>query len=261
MLTRLLGDLLSPPQCAACESSVPSQHVFCGGCATTVETCGATSTHAGGAAIATDDEVEPIDVAFGYYGGALATAIRRLKYEDRPHLARPLGELLRRACRAAETRAEAVFPVPLHPRRLAERGYNQSALLATHVAIELGAPLVTSVLRRAIDTVPQVELTSEGRRDNVRDAFVTSSRVSLQGRTVLLVDDVATTGATLRACRLALLARSARRVISVVLARTPSSGLRIPLGLDAGTVPGVGFKRPGASSGCAHVPMRANLRN
>jgi ComF family protein len=258
VLMRLLGDLLSPPQCAACESDVPRRHVFCPSCATTVEGCPAESALAGGSALAEGDEG---DVAFGYYGGALATAIRRLKYEDRPHLARPLGELLRGACRVAETRADAVLPVPLHPRRLVARGYNQSALLAGHVATELGAPLLTSVLARAVDTVPQVELSADGRHDNVGNAFVVRSSASLQGKTLAVVDDVSTTGATLQACRRALLARGAKRVIGLVLARTPPSALRIPLALDAGTGLDLGVNRACASSGCANVPMRANLRN
>jgi ComF family protein len=257
---RLLGDLLSPPRCAACESAVPRKHVFCAACAASVESCAAAGARAGASALA-GDEVDPVDVAFGYYGGALATAIRRLKYEDRPHLARPLGELLRGACRTAETRADAVLPVPLHPRRLATRGYNQAALLAAHVANELGAPLRTSVLARAIDTVPQVELSGDGRHDNVGNAFVVGPRALLEGRTFALVDDVSTTGATLRACRRALLAGGAGRVIGLVLARTPSSALGIPLALDAGPGLDLGVHRACASSGCANVPMRANLRN
>ena len=258
---RLLGDLLSPPRCAACESAVPRQHVFCAACAASVESCEAGAARSGASPFARDDDVDPVDVAFGYYGGALATAIRRLKYEDRPHLARPLGELLRGACRTAATRADAVLPVPLHPRRLATRGYNQAALLAAHVASELGAPLLTSALARAVDTVPQVELSGLGRHDNVGNAFIARPRSRLEGRTLALVDDVSTTGATLRACRRALLARGARRVIGLVLARTPSSALGIPLALDAGPGLDLGVHMACASSGCANVPMRANLRN
>jgi ComF family protein len=257
---QLLGDLLSPPQCAACESAVPRRHVFCASCAPTVERCAAESAPAGGPALAEGDEVNPVQVAFGYYGGALATAIRRLKYEDRPHLARPLGELLRGACRIAETRAEAVVPVPLHPRRLVARGYNQSALLAAHVAAELRAPLLTSVLARAVDTVPQVALRGEGRHDNVGNAFVVRSSAALRGKTLAVVDDVSTTGATLQACRRALLAGGAKQVVGLVLARTPPSALRIPLALDAAPL-GVAANEARASSGCANVPMRGNLRN
>src|SRR5688572_14924661 len=181
---QLLGDLLSAPRCAACERPVPRHHVFCAGCAASVETCAPSVIRANLGAAMPSREDDPVDVAFGYYGGALATAIRHLKYEDRPHLARPLGELLRGACRAAGVRAEAVLPVPLHLRKLAARGYNQSALLAAHVAVELRAELVTSVLARAIDTAPQVELTGDGRHHNVVDAFVVRSPEWLNGRTL-----------------------------------------------------------------------------
>jgi ComF family protein len=203
----------------------------------------------------------PNDIAFGYYGGALAQAIRRFKYEERPDLARPLGALLRRACRDAGLSVDAVLPVPLHSRRLVERGYNQSALLAAHVAAELGAPLLTTTLKRAIDTSPQAELSGDERPHNVKGAFVVDSENWIEGRMVILVDDVSTTGATLAAARAPLLRAGARHVFTVVLARTPPSTVGIPLGLDIGTTLNVGVPMACASSGCADVPMRANLRN
>jgi ComF family protein len=260
-LIRLLGDLLSPPQCAACGLAVSRHHVFCASCATTVERCDALDNAAHFDAVARDGDLTPAHVAFGYYGGALAIAIRRLKYEDRPYLARPLGELLRSACRAAKIGAEAVLPVPLHPRRLAERGYNQSALLAAHVAHELGAPLFTSVLARRVDTAPQVELSGDERHANVVAAFAVTSPASVERRALVLVDDVSTTGATLSACRQALLAAGARRVLGIAVARTFPNSPEIPLGLDNDAVPDIGVRRARASSGCADGPLRANLRN
>jgi ComF family protein len=191
----------------------------------------------------------------------LSTAIRRLKYEDRPYLARPLGELLRGACRAAQIAAEVVLPVPLHPRRLVERGYNQAALLAAHVARELGAPLVTRALARKVDTAAQAKLSGAERQVNLEAAIVVTSSALVADRVVAVVDDVATTGATLGACRAALLAAGARHVVGVVLARTSSSTLQIPLGLDAGAVLDIGVQPTSTSSGCANVPLRANLRN
>ena len=261
MLIQLLADVLSPPRCAACDLPVSRHHVFCTGCAPTVETCDARDTTVPPPADALDGERPSVDVAFGYFGGALATAIRRLKYEDRPYLARPLGDLLRRACRAAEVRADVVVPVPLHPRRLAERGYNQSALLAAPLARELGVPLLTSVLAREVDTASQVELSGEERQTNVAAAFSAILPASVEGRALVLVDDVSTTGATLGACRRALLAAGARRVTGVVLARTFLGALRIPLRLDAGAVLDIEVERVRASSGCANMPMRANIRN
>jgi ComF family protein len=235
--------------------------VFCTGCARTVETCDARDASVQLPAGAFDGERPAVNVAFGYYGGALATAIRRLTYEDQPCLARPLGYLLRRACRAAEIDADAVVPVPLHPRRLAERGYNQSALLAARVARELGAPLLTSVLAREVDTASQVELSGQERQTNVAGAFSATSRASVEGRALVLVDDVSTTGATLDACRRVLLTAGAQRVAGVVVARTFPGALGIPLGLDTGAVLDIEVDGVRASSGCANMPMRANLRN
>jgi ComF family protein len=242
VLIRLLGDVLSPPQCAACELAVTRDRVFCTACADTVERCGADdiATHAGAPS--------GVEVAFGYYGGALATAIRRLKYEDRPYLARPLGELLRSACRAAAIGADVVLPVPLHARRLVERGYNQAALLAAHVSRELAAPLLTKILVRRVDTASQVKLSGAGRHANLATAIEVTSPASVEGRVLVVVDDVSTTGATLAACRSALLAAGARRVIRIALARTPPGALWNPLGLDSGAVPDVGVGRARASS-------------
>jgi ComF family protein len=238
VLNRWLGDLLSPPRCAACNEAVLSGRAFCAGCAATVEAY---------------DDSHP-DLAFGFYGGALAVAVRRLKYEDGPHLARPLGELLRGTCRAAGLVVDGVVPVPLHVRRLVQRGYNQAALLAHHVAAEVGAPLRTGLLARIVDTRPQVELSGEERKANVASAFVATDSTSTRGRSLALVDDVSTTGATLGACRKALLAAGATRVVGVVLARTSPSALGISLDVDAGARKQVPVPRASASSGCTYMP-------
>jgi len=123
-------------------------------------------------------------------------------------------------------RADVVVPVPLHRRRLAQRGYNQSALLAHHVGRELRAPVVTGALVRAIDTLPQVELPREARRENVRGAFRVVRGGRFVGKTIALVDDVSTTGATLAACSAALIEAGARQVTRVVLARTVATADR-----------------------------------
>jgi ComF family protein len=153
------------------------------------------------------------------------------------------------------------LPVPLHARRLVERGYNQAALLAAHVARELGAPLVTTALTRRIDTAAQVTLSGAGRRANLAAAMAVTRPNAVEGRHVVLVDDVVTTGATLGVCRDALLAAGASRVIGVALARTFPSESQIPLGLDSGPVLPIGVNPGCAVSECANVPLRANLRN
>lgn len=206
MWTRLLGDLLSPSCCAACDASVASRHVFCPVCAATIERC--------------DSLAEPL--AMAAYGGAIATAIRRFKYENRPDLAHPLGEMLRTVCRKGRLEGDVVVPVPLHPRRLAERGYNQAALLGNVVAKETGARLLPRALARVVDTPRQAELAREARFQNVSNAFTLRHSRSLRGQRVILIDDVSTTGATLNACREALGSAEPESIRAIVLARTPS---------------------------------------
>jgi ComF family protein len=150
----------------------------------------------------------------------VAAALRRLKYEERPDLARPLGHLLRRAARDADLGADVVVPVPLHPRRLADRGFNQAALLAAEVAEELQVPLVTRALARGRDTAQQAMLDRAGRLENLTGAFSALNAASIRGRRVVLIDDVMTTGATLTACAEALLGAGAGSVAGLVVARS-----------------------------------------
>jgi len=184
-----------------------SSTIFCASCLATVERC------------AGDEGV----AAFGHYGGALATAIRKFKYEESPYLARPLGALAIMACFARRLRADVIIPVPLHPRRLAQRGYNRAALLGAQVGSQLRWPLVTGALVRISDTVPQAELSREARLSNVTRAFRMARPELLRGREVVIIDDVSTTGATLHACGERVLEAGATRVTSVVVARTISS--------------------------------------
>ena len=195
--------LASPPRCASCEARVGRRVVFCPACARTIER-----------APVGLDAAE----ALFLYGGALSKAITRFKYEDATHLARPLAELLRQArTRLPVARATMVVPVPLHRRRLADRGFNQAALLAAPLARDLGVRLDVRVLERIRDTSRQATLERTERLGNVEQAF--AARRNLSGHHVLLVDDVCTTGATLRACS-AELTRCGATVCNLVLAIT-----------------------------------------
>jgi ComF family protein len=202
----LFASLLAPPRCAACDSCVAALTVFCSGCAATVERA------------RVDD---PRAIAAFVYGGAVARAIARFKYEQRPDLARPLGDLLWRALEpyAPALGDAVVVPVPLHRARLVERGFNQSALLARRIARRLGAPLRPLALARVRNTPQQAALDRQGRIANVANAFCARAPASLRGRPVLLVDDVCTTGATLGACARALLEAHASWVALAVVAR------------------------------------------
>jgi len=203
-LASALCDALSPPSCAACDAAVPRGRVFCAACAGTVLRI----------------EPSPEGVrAFATFGGAIASSLKRFKYEGRADLARPLGHLVRRLVRESLLSVELVVPVPLHPRRLASRGYNQAAPLARAAADELGVPFAPCVLARGRDTPQQAHLGGAARRANVAGAFSVRAPPSVAGRVVLLVDDVVTTGSTLMACRDALLAAGALEVEMLCLAR------------------------------------------
>lgn len=195
-LASWISSLASPPHCAACDARIGNRVVFCAPCARTIER-------------APPDANAPF-----LYGGALARAIHRFKYEDATHLARPLGELLRHA-RVPVVRPTVVVPVPLHPRRLAHRGFNQAALLGAAIADAWTLPMDVSALARVRDTSRQAELERAARLTNVDGAFRATR--SMAGHHVLLVDDVATTGATLRACAASLEGAGAK-VCNLVLA-------------------------------------------
>jgi ComF family protein len=165
------------------------------------------------------------------YGGALAEAIKRLKYGDAPWCARPLGRLLARAIGPLLPLFDRVVPVPLHPRRLAQRGFNQVVELLRSARIrKLADPRSAKLTGRSVARVdlgalrrvrhdpPQARGGAGARALGPRGAFVARpSRVA--GRHVLLVDDVLTTGATAMACGDALRAAGASSVLVLTLAR------------------------------------------
>ena len=153
--------------------------------------------------------------AIGVYEGALRAIVHALKYDARRSLAAPLGERMRARGGAVLRDAACVVPVPLHPSRRRERGFNQARDLAGH----LGLPIVEA-LARVRRTVPQAQLSAAGRRQNVHDAFETTRRVRLLiGAAVVLVDDVSTTGATLEACALTLKRAGVAEVRALTAAR------------------------------------------
>lgn len=161
--------------------------------------------------------------AAAHYEGPLVAAVRRFKYQGQAVLARALGSIMLEALEggAADLKPDemdVICPVPLHELRLRERGFNQSHLLAEELGAALGKP-VASLLRRTRPTLPQVELPPASRIVNVQGAFEPRLEEEIAGRRVLLVDDLFTTGATLRESARALRRGGAAEVRVFTLAR------------------------------------------
>jgi ComF family protein len=159
-------------------------------------------------------------VRLGPYEGLLRELILRMKHSGGELLAELLSDLWAEHAeqRLRELAAEVVVPVPLHWRRRWSRGYNQSEALARGLATRLGIPSRPRWLRRARFTADQTRQTAAARRDNVRSAFLARPHAALQGRSILLVDDVLTTGSTASEAARALRAAGAARIVVAVLA-------------------------------------------
>jgi ComF family protein len=159
--------------------------------------------------------------AIGRYEGPLRQALHLLKYRGKLHLKRPLLQL---ACEHFEVHYpepayDVVIPVPLHRQRLMQREFNQATVIAQGLASYLDVPLLERLLVRTRSTRPQVELSGSERRQNVRQAFAVVHAPAVKDKTVLVVDDVFTTGATLGEVARTLKAAGARQVDVFALAR------------------------------------------
>jgi ComF family protein len=152
------------------------------------------------------------------FGGPVRLAIHALKYNARLPLARPLAQLLATSLHNQPWQIDALVPVPLHANRQRTRGFNQSLLLARELARQTGLPMWTQALARVRDTPTQTLLGAEQRRENVHAAF-RGTEARIKTRSILIVDDVLTTGATLDACAQALVAAGARHVWGLAVAR------------------------------------------
>ena len=153
--------------------------------------------------------------------GPLMDAIHGFKYGSRRHIGDSLGPLLAAFAGdwLGESRDILTMPVPLHPRRLRERGFNQSLVLARYVARKLDTALDFLSLRRVKYTTPQTGLGRKERRKNVKNAFQLKTPDAVEDRTILLVDDVFTTGNTLNECARVLKKGGCEKVLCLVLAR------------------------------------------
>ncbi len=231
-LARATIDLFFPPCCGGCGAALAGG-VVCPSCAPYFErvaspkcpVCSQPFEGAGGDHLchrcALQRRSFDSTVAAFLYAGPAADGLRALKYGPRPERIQPLAELWRQAASRELPEVDLAVPVPLHAKRLRRRGFNQAALLAKPLLRFAAVPLRTSALVRVRFGPEQAGLKGRERRRAPRGAFVVPPRQrrSVQGRRVLVVDDVMTTGATAGACATALRRAGASEVHVAVFAR------------------------------------------
>ena len=233
--TAAVLDLVFPRHCAGCGRTVDRPRgLICWECFRTIELRDAGLCQLCGLKIegrithdftcsACRDAKPSFDTArsAGRFGGVLRELLHQFKYNHATWLCEDLADLLH-GCVLAHFVAEevdTVVPVPLHRQKQRDRGYNQAALLASALAPRLARPCVGDVLVRTRYTPTQTRLHAEQRRRNVRHAFAVRGPEWVRGRTVLLVDDVMTTGATLSEAAATLKRAGAWRVWAATVAR------------------------------------------
>lgn len=232
-----LVDLVFPPLCVSCHAPSP-QHLcesciaaiprleppLCHRCGRPLDQLAVSPTSSfRGRAHCRRCRTMPVEFdlcrAYGPYGGTLREAILALKYGGKTAVVPALAGLLAQVLEDETTlrRARMIVPVPLHPRRLRQRGFNQSELLARALAARTGLELRCDLVVKTRHTRPQVGLNAEERRENLRDAFEFRGGDAITGP-VLLIDDVTTTGATFHECARTLRAAGATTIYAVALA-------------------------------------------
>jgi ComF family protein len=159
--------------------------------------------------------------AFGCYSAELSRIIRALKFDGRRRLAGLLAPLLASTLLDSWElqKIDLIVPVPLHPKRKRERGYNQAVLLGRSLSVLVGLPCCDNALARVRNTLPQVGLSDKERAHNVQHAFRCVRPMAIKGLSVLLVDDVITTGSTVASACESLLEAGALRVSVLAVAR------------------------------------------
>ena len=231
-----LAHFFLPPQCYCCGDFLEEgRRGICPGCLSGVRwikppictICGTpflsaeTQNHACGVCLGKERHFAEAR-AVGYYGGTLQEAIHRWKYERKAHLTTLLGQWMAEGLERYwdSSRFDLLIPVPLHVQRLRERGFNQSFLLVKEISRRTGIPYGKRILRKSRPTSPQVNLSGPEREKEVRGAFFVGEGGKVKEKSILLVDDVYTTGATASECSRMLLAAGAERVDVLSLART-----------------------------------------
>lgn len=203
-----LRELAFPSTCAACDARLENQGPFCVACEKEVR-------------LLAQQEQNSAARALTEYRGPVGQALRGFKYNRRLAQGAALAKWLARTIPADWLAdIDLIAPVPLHPRRLLGRGFNQAVVLFAPLSKKHGVRLAPNLLARLRNTRPQVDLPPQERRSNVAGAFGVSHPELIQGQRVLVVDDVFTTGATVHECSHVLKLAGATQVQILTLART-----------------------------------------
>jgi len=147
------------------------------------------------------------------YSDVIRDMIHDIKFRSQRHIAQGLGHLLAEAFQDADITADYILPVPLHPSKKRSRGFNQATILSRPLSVSLGIPLVEKMIKRIKKTLPQSGLSVPSREQNLSQAFTYSGKkYSAANKSILIIDDIFTSGATMNTCAKLLIEHGAREV-------------------------------------------------
>ncbi|MFH1380107.1 MAG: ComF family protein [bacterium] len=226
--------MVYPKRCISCGSPLPHDNTqyACVTCWNSIERIGENSCAGCSAPLAYQADSCPAcqrrPVSYGrlyaaaLYRGLMRRYLHRIKFSNKKYIMQALAHLCITRCRQIPHMHtyDAVIPVPLHPARMRERGFNQAEILGKFIADEFSIPLITGLLVRVRNTNPQFNLTLEKRKQNIQNAFnVTKQAAMSKYKKIILVDDICTTGSTLSEAARALKSAGSKKITCFVLAK------------------------------------------
>lgn len=234
-ILKCLSDIIFPPQCMACAAIlIEKKAAFCDECYSQIKfihsplcsQCGhpfsepGSNNHICGDCLISRPAFFTAR-AMGKYEKVLMDVIHRFKYGGKISLGERLGELMAERAYPEFVIADysLIIPVPLHPRRLRQRGFNQAVILAREISRRFSMDLDFLSLKRVVFTEPQVGLGRDMREQNIKGAFDITESGRIKGKSIILVDDVYTTGSTVKECARILMKNKAEKVAVLTLAR------------------------------------------
>jgi ComF family protein len=221
-------NILFPEKCPECEKPALNHETspLCSECWSSIRPYGGPGCQKCGKPLPSDEALHCGDClteepafhyarSYGIYEDVLKKGINLFKYHGKKRLSRPLARFLMQMDLPF---VDAVIPVPVYRKRLRQREFNQSALLSREIAKKRNVELITNCLVKTRDTQPQVGLSSEQRKTNLRNVFAVKNNKAVTAKNIILVDDVVTTGTTIRECSKALKKAGAANIYAISLA-------------------------------------------